>query len=93
MWSILSHRAGSHFECASKALRKHCHVFIEKPIVTSLEEARELMKIAEEANVKLQVGHLGALQSGVPRSGTFFFQPDVHRIASLVAVFPEMMFP
>ncbi len=47
-----------HFECAAKALKKCKHVFIEKPIVTTLDEARELIKIAREANVKVQVGHV-----------------------------------
>src|SRR5512140_1605637 len=28
----------SHFDCASTALRKFRHVFIEKPIVTTLQE-------------------------------------------------------
>ena len=48
----------SHFECAALALKKSKHVFIEKPIVTSPEEANELLKIAEEANAKVQVGHV-----------------------------------
>jgi len=48
----------SHFECASKSLKKCRHVFIEKPIVTSIDEAGGLIKIANEANVKVQVGHV-----------------------------------
>lgn len=48
----------SHFDCASESLKKSKHVFIEKPIVTTPQEARELIKIAEEANVKVQVGHV-----------------------------------
>ncbi len=48
----------SHFDCASESLKKCKHVFIEKPIVTTPDEARELIKIAEEANVKVQVGHV-----------------------------------
>ncbi len=48
----------SHFDCASESLKKSKHVFIEKPIVTTPREARELIKIAEEANVKVQVGHV-----------------------------------
>jgi predicted dehydrogenase len=48
----------SHFECASKALKKAKHVFIEKPVVTTPEQAKELMIFAEEANVKVQVGHV-----------------------------------
>lgn len=48
----------AHFDCASKALKKFKHVFIEKPIVTSLEEAKSLIAISREADVKVQVGHV-----------------------------------
>jgi predicted dehydrogenase len=48
----------SHFDCASKALKKFRHVFIEKPVVTTPEEARLLVDLAEEAGVKVQVGHV-----------------------------------
>lgn len=48
----------AHYECASKALKKFKHVFIEKPIVTSVEEARSLISISKEADVKVQVGHV-----------------------------------
>ncbi len=48
----------SHFTCASSALKKHKHVFIEKPIVTTPEEARSLIELASDKNVKVQVGHV-----------------------------------
>jgi predicted dehydrogenase len=48
----------SHFECASEAIRKSKHVFIEKPIVTTPEEALILIELASEAEVKVQVGHV-----------------------------------
>lgn len=48
----------SHFECASLALRSSKHVFIEKPITNTIDEARVLMGLSEEANVKVQVGHV-----------------------------------
>lgn len=48
----------AHFECASKALNKKKHVFIEKPIVATPEEAHKLIKLAEEVKVKVQVGHV-----------------------------------
>ena len=48
----------SHFECASLALKKGKHVFIEKPIVATVDEAGRLIKLADEANVKVQVGHV-----------------------------------
>ncbi|MDD4142677.1 MAG: Gfo/Idh/MocA family oxidoreductase [Bacteroidales bacterium] len=47
-----------HFECASIALRQSKHVFLEKPIVATEEEAKRLAQIAMETNVKIQVGHV-----------------------------------
>lgn len=48
----------SHFECAATAIRKGKHIFVEKPITTTLEEARQLMMLVEEAGVRGQVGHV-----------------------------------
>ena len=48
----------SHFDCAASALRKFKHVFIEKPITNTIEEARSLLNLVHEANVKVQVGHV-----------------------------------
>ncbi|TVR41525.1 MAG: gfo/Idh/MocA family oxidoreductase [Bacteroidia bacterium] len=48
----------SHFDCASKAIRHGRHVFIEKPLTTTLYEARKLIDLAGEAGVKVQVGHV-----------------------------------
>ncbi len=48
----------SHFDCASEAIRKSKHVFIEKPIVTTPDEALSLISLASEAEVKVQVGHV-----------------------------------
>ncbi|MFH0894134.1 MAG: Gfo/Idh/MocA family oxidoreductase [Bacteroidota bacterium] len=48
----------SHFDCASQAIRKSRHIFIEKPLTNTIAEAQELIKLSEEANVKVQVGHV-----------------------------------
>jgi len=48
----------AHFDCASKTLKKFKHVFIEKPVVTTIEEAKALIAISREADVKVQVGHV-----------------------------------
>jgi predicted dehydrogenase len=47
-----------HFNLCQKAIRKGKHVFVEKPLAASMEEARELVKLVRESNVKLQVGHV-----------------------------------
>lgn len=47
-----------HFNLCEKAIRKGKHVFVEKPLANSMEEARELVQLVKESNVKLQVGHV-----------------------------------
>lgn len=74
----------SHFDCASMALKKFRHVFIEKPIVTTLEEARKLIAIAEEANVKVQVGHVERFNPAFLAARPFIDKPmfiETHRLA------------
>ncbi len=46
-----------HFELCKQALRLQKHVFIEKPLAATIEEANEIVKLVKEADVKLQVGH------------------------------------
>ncbi|MEX1276135.1 MAG: Gfo/Idh/MocA family oxidoreductase [Bacteroidota bacterium] len=48
----------SHFEVARKALERGVHVFIEKPITEKISHAEELVKMAEAANLRIQVGHI-----------------------------------
>lgn len=47
-----------HFEIGEAMLKAGIHVLIEKPISTTLEEARALIDLAESRNLVLQVGHL-----------------------------------
>ena len=48
----------SHYDAAVKAIKGQRHVFIEKPVTNTVEEARDLMNLAHEAKVKVQVGHV-----------------------------------
>jgi predicted dehydrogenase len=48
----------SHFESAAKAIKRSKHVFIEKPVTATAEEARNLISLADEADVKVMVGHV-----------------------------------
>ncbi|MBN1198246.1 MAG: Gfo/Idh/MocA family oxidoreductase [Bacteroidales bacterium] len=74
----------SHFECASHSLKRYKHVFIEKPIVTTLEEARQLIDIAGEANVKVQVGHVERFNPAFIAAEPYLTRPmfiESHRLA------------
>lgn len=48
----------SHFEMAKACLRQSKHIFVEKPMTHTLEEARKLVTMVAEANVKCQIGHV-----------------------------------
>ena len=74
----------AHFSLCESAIRKGKHVFVEKPLANTMAEARELVKLVRELNVKLQVGHVErfnpaflAVQS-MPLNPLFI---EVHRLA------------
>jgi predicted dehydrogenase len=47
-----------HFALCEKAIKKGKHIFVEKPLANTMDEARQLVKLAEESGVKFQVGHV-----------------------------------
>lgn len=54
-----------HFEVAKKTLEADKHTLLEKPIARTVEEARELVKIAEERGLIFQVGHVERFKGAV----------------------------
>ncbi|WP_422104967.1 Gfo/Idh/MocA family protein [Winogradskyella sp.] len=48
----------SHYDCAKKAISKGKHIFIEKPITNTVEEAETIRTLVAEHGVKGQVGHV-----------------------------------
>ena len=48
----------SHFDCAKKAIEAGKHVFLEKPITTTVAEAEAIIELAQQHNVLGQVGHV-----------------------------------
>lgn len=74
----------SHFDCAIKALKKSKHVFIEKPVTNTVEEAKILMEVAREANVKVQVGHIERFNPAFVAAKNELSDPrfiETHRLA------------
>jgi len=73
----------SHFECAVEALKKQKHVFIEKPVTNSVEDAENLLKFAEEASVKVQVGHIERFNPAFLAAVPYISNPmfiEIHRL-------------
>jgi len=48
----------SHFDCAKEAITKAKHIFIEKPITKTVEEAETIRDLVKKHQVKGQVGHV-----------------------------------
>lgn len=55
----------NHLDSALEALQQGCHVFVEKPITHTVEEAETLVRRAEEQGKVLQVGHIERFNSAV----------------------------
>lgn len=55
---IISTTTSNHFEVGKLALENDLHIFIEKPITSTVEEAEELIKLGKTKNKFIQVGHI-----------------------------------
>jgi len=74
----------AHFEYAKMAIKASKHIFIEKPIANSIEEACEIIRLAEEYNVKGQVGHVERFNPAFKAAGDRIHNPmfiETHRLA------------
>ncbi len=78
----------THHAVAMQALRAGCHIFVEKPITRTEDEAREMLDFASQNKKIIQVGHIErfnpALQSlkGIDIKPVFI---EAHRLASFNA--------
>lgn len=73
----------SHFELARAFLDKKIHTFIEKPISTTIEQADELIALAQKNRLKLQVGHIERFNSAFVSIKHFMHKPlfiECHRL-------------
>ena len=73
-----------HFELCEMAIRKGKHVFVEKPLTNTMDEARTLVKLAKESNLKFQVGHVERFNPAFLALKGQSLNPmfiEVHRIA------------
>ncbi len=65
---VIATPSGLHYQHALAALRAGKHVFVEKPMTTSVEQARELVEVAQDVRHILMVGH------------TFLYNNIVHEV-------------
>jgi len=73
-----------HFDLCEKAIKKGKHVFVEKPLANTMDEARILVKLVKESNVKMQVGHVERFNPAYLATQDVELNPmfiEVHRLA------------
>lgn len=74
----------SHHDCAKDAIQAGKHVFIEKPISNTVEEAEELITLSKQYNVKGQVGHVERFNPAFISTKEMIENPmfiETHRLA------------
>jgi predicted dehydrogenase len=77
-----------HLQIARPFLERGVHMLMEKPLAASLEEARELVELAERSRGIFQVGHLERFNAGVMALAERAPDPrfiEVHRLGPFVA--------
>ncbi len=73
-----------HYELCALALRKGKHVFVEKPLTNTMDEAKSLLKLAVESNLKFQVGHVERFNPAFTALNNYTLEPmfiEVHRLS------------
>lgn len=74
----------THFAIAKQAIKSGKHVFIEKPLSSTVKEARELVELVDEARVKAMVGHVERFNPALLGLNKKILKPmfiEVHRLA------------
>ena len=69
---LIATKVSSHHALAKAALEAGKHVFVEKPMATSSEQALELIELAEDHGLTLMPGH------------TFLYSPPVNKCRELI---------
>lgn len=81
---IVATTTKAHFDVAKQSIERGLHTFIEKPITETIEQARQLVTLAQERGVKIQVGHIERFNPAILALEQFEIKPlfiESHRLA------------
>ncbi len=73
-----------HYALCEAAIRSGKHVFVEKPLVNTIAEGKQIVKMVREANIKMQVGHVERFNPAYLALKDMQLKPmfiEVHRLA------------
>jgi predicted dehydrogenase len=72
-----------HYDAAKPLLQNGIHCLVEKPFTLNIEQAQELIEIAKEKNLILQVGHVERFNPAIIAAQPFISKPkfiEVNRL-------------
>jgi predicted dehydrogenase len=69
---VIATPVSTHYDFAKMSLQAGKHTFIEKPMASSSEQCRELIKLAEQNSLILMIGHV------------FVYTPPVRKIKDII---------
>ena len=78
----------THRDVAEKCIKKGKHVFIEKPITSSVKDAEYLIELSKKHNVIIQVGHIERFNPALLALSNLEIDPkyiEVHRMAPFMS--------
>jgi predicted dehydrogenase len=81
---VIASTTKSHYEIAREALERNLHVFIEKPMTETPEQAKALVDLAEKRKLVLQVGHIERFNPAIVALDHVRLEPlfiESHRLA------------
>ncbi len=79
-----------HYQVGKEALEHGLHCLIEKPLASSLDEARKLLALSQEKNLVLQVGHIERFNPAVLEAVKHIHEPRFITVERLGPYDPRM---
>lgn len=73
-----------HYDYAKIAVEKGLHFFIEKPVMQTLEQAEDIIRLCNEKGIRAQVGHVERYNPAFIATKSFIQAPmfiEIHRLA------------
>lgn len=80
-----------HMECALKAAKAGCHIFLEKPVSDSMEGVEELQKIVNENGCKVFMGYQNRYHVCVQKLREYLEEDKLGKLISVDAAFCERL--
>jgi predicted dehydrogenase len=81
--AVISVPTPCHFSVAKDLLKSNIHCLVEKPFTSTVEEAQELISIARENNLVLQVGHIERFNPAVVAARPYINSPKFAEVNRL----------